>query len=83
MKKPKEVKGVEVIYIFGNTYIYIEGILHIFIDGKFSVQSYRINNWFHIDYHTKDQGTIETNYGKRELWVSILKELDKHLKSLK
>lgn len=60
--------------------IYINEILHIhYIRDKFvSLQSwqYEDENLFYIEITLLD-GVMTTDYDKREMWINILKELDK------
>lgn len=61
--------------------IYLNDLVHVsFIQTEFTgYQSWeRGTDWYFIEFYFVDGNKITCEYGSRELWVSILKELDKY-----
>ncbi len=70
---------VKVIVRYNHLKIYLDDVLHISIqiDDIVGIQSYLIGtDYYHIDYYTKTT-TIDCRYTRKDIWISILKELDK------
>ncbi len=58
--------------------IAIDELLHLSVpsDDIRGVHAYKSGGYFYIEYHVADS-TIECTYKTEEIWVAILKELEK------
>lgn len=81
IEKSKSQKyNVEVKIVYNQLKIYINKIVHlsIHIDNIIGYKGYSVGKEsFYIDYFTKDNVLIDTNYMNKEIWQEILKGLDR------
>lgn len=73
MKKQDLVVDIK----FGHLKIYFAGILHLSIlaESIVGIESYENGELYYINYHLRTTN-IETYYTDKDIWLSILKQLD-------
>jgi len=72
------MKSTSIKIVSNKLRVYIKGLLHLSIDISelVGIQSYTYNNRWHIDFITKTN-VIECWYTNKQIWETILKDLDK------
>lgn len=59
--------------------IFIDGVQHIPVPLDCLPLSYVTNEkYYFIDYYTKEHGVMTSNYTRKDIWLAVLAELEKH-----